>query len=148
MSEDYSQNENNLLNSSEEILYSGNDPEDNTPNFFIVEFNLKKYEKYEFICSTCNKIYTAILYLDNEHKNLILVIYKNIFDNEHEHITYKIISTLSFDKKYFENLDTTTENQPKVNKKKIYFEDESEVYKKTVTNIYNMFLINKNFIRI
>ena len=147
MSEDYSQNENNLLNSSEEILYSGNDPEDNTPNFFIVEYNLKKYENYEFICSTCNKIYTAILYFDNEHKNLILVILKNIIDNEHEHINYKIITTLSFNKKYFENLDTkNSENQLKHNKKKIYFEDESEVYKKTVTNTYNMFLINKNFI--
>ena len=147
MSEDYSQNDYHLLNSSEEILYSGNDPEDNTPNFFIVEFNLKKYEKYEFICSTCNKIYTAILYNDNEHKNLILFIYKNIFDTEHEHITYKLISSLSFNKKKFENSDTTiSENPQKINKKKIYFEDESEVYKKTVTNTYNLFLINKNFI--
>ena len=123
-----------------EITYNGTDVDDNTTNFFIVQYNITKFENLRYITSTCNNKYTAILYLKTESSTLILVILKNIFDLKRENIKYQNISTMSFEvNKIQAILSDEILNGTQS-------EDEDYKPKKIFTYSYNLFLVNNSYI--
>ena len=122
-----------------EISYNGTDIDDNTTNFFIVQYNLNKFEGLKYITSTNNNKYTAILYSSIDGSTLILVILKNIFDLKRENVKYKIASTMSFDTKKIESILT----DDLLNKT---LDDDEYKPKRILTSSYNLFLVNNSYI--
>ena len=126
---------------SNEITYNGTDIDDNTPNFFIVQYNLNKFEGLKYVTSTCNNKYTAILYSSIDGSTLILVILRNIFDLKRENVKYKIASTMSFDTNKIESILTDD-----LLNKTISDEDEY-IPKRILTSSYNLFLVSINYLQ-
>ena len=122
-----------------EISYNGTDMDDNTTNFFIVQYNLNKFEGLKYVSSTNNNKYTAILYSSIDGSTLILVILKNIFDLKRENVKYKIVSTMSFETNKIESIVT----DDLLNKTS---DDEEYVPKRILTSSYNLFLVNNSYL--
>lgn len=124
--------EQTIFPSDQEYLYDVTDQDDVSYNFFLFEYNLKKYQNYTYVTSTSNSKHTAILYLDREEINFILVILTNNINSEAESVNYKKKSVMIFNRTELEAIPSdelvTDPNRTKVKK----------------FNLYNIFLVSDN----